>query len=148
MALSETTRTATHKLFAAAILLSSIFSLSGLAAGQLPDSPSHSKAFWMASLTGDAVTMLDSYSTSLIRPHAQSLAGWSTHPCAQEGGEPFLYGKEPTVARSYGVGAAKIVASELVGMWLYRHHHKLWVAPFLYEFSALSGAVKNMEECR
>ncbi len=130
-------------------LLLSIFLLAGLAAGQsAPDSPSHSKAFWTASLTGGAVTMLDSYSTTLIRPHEQDFFGRGYHACAQESGEPFFYGKEPTVARSYAVGAAKVVVSELVGAWLYRHHHKLWVAPFAYELSAVSGAVKNLEECR
>ncbi len=117
----------------------------------LPDSPSHSKAFVAASAGAAVVTILDSYTTSLIRKNwIANDNGWGRKSeCLDEGGEPFFYGKEPTVARAWGVGAAKIVVGETVAWWLYKHHHRrLWIVPFVYETSAITGVVRNFENCQ
>lgn len=151
LALSARIEPSTEKIAAMLAIVMLLFAAAGAPAQDVPDAPSHSKAFLAASAGAAAITLLDSYGTSLIKSHAEknSFGVKRSIDCLREGGEPFLYGREPSVARSWSVGTAKIAAGEALAVWLYRrHHHRLWMLPFAYEGVALTGAVRNLEECR
>jgi hypothetical protein len=113
------------------------------------------KKFLAASAFSIAATMADSYTTSQIAANraAQWNAwhpyGYAGIPCSVES-NAWLYGKEPSPARAYGVGAGKIALSELGAAFLRRNRklNKLWSLPILFVgVGSARGAIHNGLHC-
>lgn len=138
-------------------LLAVIVGFALLVNANCQDQKADSKTF--KALAGYTITstMLDSYTTSWSRENRQATFARSAAehrmiafgPCSREVGEPWLYGKEPTKARSFAVGAGKIGLA-LGSSWvLRRKHSKLWAVPMaLISADSTMGFANNFEVCQ
>jgi hypothetical protein len=109
-----------------------------------PDAPS----FVVASAANVAITLVDSWTTSLIRPRWLSVPPSVNRPCQVEGLSPWLYGREPSRARAWGVGIGKIAISETVAYVLWKKHKRWWWVPLaLNSAPAVPGVIVNLRDC-
>jgi hypothetical protein len=116
------------------------------------------KKFLAASAFSIAATMADSQSTARLGVNYQHWLTWRSSPadptfhgsfCTAES-NAWLYGKEPSPARAYGVGAGKIALSELGAAFLRRNRklNKLWSLPILFVgVGSARGAIHNGLHC-
>lgn len=97
----------------------------------LPDAPSHgdnqveNRLFWGAVLVTAAGMSADGYTTSLIRPNFLKLKGVQTAPCTMEGGEPLIFGREPTIHRIMLGSVMQFSVMAGSSYLLHRSHNKI-----------------------
>ena len=108
------------------------------------------KFLTMAGVT-TASTITDSYTTTWIRPHWRATPRGVFGPCNVES-NAWLYGLHPTVARSYEIGAGKIIASVSLSYLLKSRRSRFWRAlwPIPMAFIAVGstqGIVSNARNC-
>ena len=113
------------------------------------------KKFLAASAFSIAATLADSYTTTEIaKNRAAQWDAWHPYgyagiPCSVES-NAWLYGKEPSAARAYGVGVGKIALSELGAAFLRRNRklNRLWSLPILFVgVGSARGAIHNGLHC-
>lgn len=78
----------------------------------------------------------DAYTTVAVAGHSRN---------CHEGGSPWLYGRRPTAARTYGVMSAELAIGMTGAYLLKRHHSKFWGVPLMVLSSTHGyGAVGNV----
>lgn len=107
------------------------------------------KPFLFSASVMTFTTLGDSYTTTWIRERWLETPANVYRPCVREAGEPWLYGTEPTKARSYEVGAGKIVIAAALSAVLKKKKSRFWSAPMLLiAADSGHGFVHNLSECR
>ncbi len=103
------------------------------------------KKFIGLAIISTGSTFSDSYTTLFARDN------WLAHRtgvCNEEVESAYLYGKHPTVGRTYAVASVKSVGSLAAAYVLRKHHSKLWSLPLVgNSVISLQGVTQNMINC-
>ena len=107
------------------------------------------RQFIILSAISTTAVFMDSYTTTWIGNNYRSRG---PGPCTVEGGEPQLYGLDPTITRSYGIGAAMIGGaigvSYVARKYLPSKLKWLWPSAFIYETGvSIHGFSTNLTRC-
>jgi hypothetical protein len=106
------------------------------------------KTFLGLAVVSTGSAFADSYTTLFARENW--LAG-KKGVCNEEVESAYLYGKHPTVARTYAVATVKSAGSILAAYYMKKHHNRLhgfWGLPLIANsLTSLQGVTQNMIVC-
>lgn len=93
--------------------------------------------YWTATVVTAGLVYADAYSTA---NHEQIY-------CSYEIKNPWLYGRQPTTARSFGVMSAELGSAMIGSYLLKKHQSKLWIVPLGFiAFNHGEGVVHNVRQ--
>lgn len=102
---------------------------------EIPRTKTFDAKYWTATVVTAGIVYADAYSTA------------HNDRCRIETSNPWLYGRQPTTARSFGVMSAELGSAMIGSYLLKKHHSKLWTVPFGFiAFNHGEGVVHNVRQ--